>query len=76
MLIAGLGVCLGVVVAAIAPVFAIDLLSSYVTVPIAVSVYPLPLVVAAGFGMATSFLLRYGCLPRPRKCAPPTCSDG
>jgi len=55
-LIAGLGVCLGVVVAAIAPVFAIDLLSSYVTVPIAVSVYPLPLVVAAGFGMATSFL--------------------
>ena len=56
MLIAGLGVCLGVVVAAIAPVFAIDLLSSYVTVPIAVSVYPLPLVVAAGFGMATSFL--------------------
>ena len=56
MLIAGLGVCLGVLVAAIAPVFAIDLLSSYVTVPIAVSVYPLPLAVAAGFGMATSFL--------------------
>ena len=56
MLIAGLGVCLGVLVAAIAPVFAIDLLSSYVTVPIAVSVYPLPLAVAAGFGMVTSFL--------------------
>ena len=56
MLIAGLGVCLGVLVAAIAPIFAIDLLSSYVTVPISVAVYPLPLVVAAGFGMATSFL--------------------
>ena len=56
MLIAGLGVCLGVLAAAITPVFAIDLLSSYVTVPIAVAVYPLPLAVAAGFGMATSFL--------------------
>jgi putative ABC transport system permease protein len=56
MLIAGLGVCLGVLVAAIAPIFAIDLLSSYVTVPISVAVYPLPLVVAAGFGVATSFL--------------------
>ena len=56
MLIAGLGVLLGLALAAIAPVFAIDLLSSYVTVPIAVSVYPLPLAIAAGFGMVTSFL--------------------
>jgi len=56
MLIAGLGVCLGVGVAAIAPLFAIELLSTYVTVPITVSVYPLPLAVAAGFGMVTSFL--------------------
>ncbi|MCH2553692.1 MAG: ABC transporter permease, partial [SAR116 cluster bacterium] len=56
MLIAGLGVLLGVLLAAVAPVFAIDLLSSYVTVPIAVSVYPLPLAIAAGFGMVTSFL--------------------
>jgi putative ABC transport system permease protein len=56
MLIAGLGVCLGVLVAAIAPVFAIDLLSSYVTVPITAAVYPLPLAIAAGFGMVTSFL--------------------
>ena len=56
MLIASLGVLLGVAVAAIAPVFAIDLLSSYVTVPIAVSVYPVPLMIAAGFGMVTSFL--------------------
>ena len=56
MMIASLGVGLGVIVAAVAPVFAIDLLSSYVTVPIAVSVYPLPLLVAAGFGMVTSFL--------------------
>ena len=56
MMVASLGVGLGVIVAAVAPVFAIDLLSSYVTVPIAVSVYPLPLLVAAGFGMVTSFL--------------------
>ena len=56
MLIASLGVGLGVVLAAIAPVFAIDLLSAYVTVPIEVSVYPLPLIVAAGFGILTSFL--------------------
>ena len=56
MLIAGLGVLLGVFVAAVAPVFTIDLLSSYVTVPIAVSVYPLPLAIAAGFGMVTSFM--------------------
>ena len=57
MLIAGLGVLLGVFLAAVAPVFAIDLLSSYVTVPIAVSVYPLPLAIAAGFGMVTSLSL-------------------
>lgn len=56
MLIAGTGVIAGVLVAAIAPVFAIDLLSTYVTVPIAVSVYPLPLLIAAGFGIVTSFL--------------------
>ncbi|MGB2160237.1 MAG: ABC transporter permease, partial [Candidatus Puniceispirillaceae bacterium] len=56
MVIAGLGVALGVILAAIAPIFAIDLLSAYVTVPIDVSVYPLPLIVAAGFGMVTSFL--------------------
>jgi putative ABC transport system permease protein len=56
MLIAGLGVGLGVVVAAVAPVFAVDLLSAYVTVPIDVSIYPLPLIVAAGFGVITSFL--------------------
>ena len=56
MLIAGLGVVMGVVLAAVAPVFAVDLLSAYVTVPIAVSVYPLPLAVAAGFGIVTSFL--------------------
>lgn len=56
MLIAGLGVGLGVLLAAVAPVFAVDLLSAYVTVPIEVSVYPLPLIVAAGFGVITSFL--------------------
>ena len=31
-------------------------MSAYVTVPIEVSVYPLPLIVAAGFGIGTSFL--------------------
>ena len=56
MLIAGVGVAAGIVVAAIAPVFAIDLLSSYVTVPITMAIYPLPLAIAAGFGIVTSFL--------------------
>jgi len=56
MLIAGAGVLAGVAVAAIAPIFAIDLLSSYVTVPISPSIYPLPLLIAAGFGIVTSFL--------------------
>ncbi|MDP6219007.1 MAG: ABC transporter permease, partial [Alphaproteobacteria bacterium] len=56
MLIAGAGVLAGVAIAAIAPVFAIDLLSSYVTVPISPSIYPLPLLIAAGFGIVTSFL--------------------
>jgi len=56
MLIATLGVTAGVIVAAIAPIFAVEFLSSYVTVPIEVSVYPLPLLVAAGFGLTTSFL--------------------
>ena len=56
MLIAAIGVSAGVIVAAVAPLFAINILSSYVTVPIAVSVYPVPLAVAAGFGIVTSFL--------------------
>lgn len=56
MLIAALGVAAGVLVAAIAPIFAVEFLSSYVTVPIDVSVYPLPLAIAAGFGLITSFL--------------------
>ena len=56
MLIAALGVGAGVIIAAIAPIFAIEFLSSYVTVPIDVSVYPLPLLIAAGFGLITSFL--------------------
>ena len=56
MLIASLGVCLGVVVAAVAPALALDILGAYITVPLTLWVYPVPLAIAAGFGLVTSFL--------------------
>jgi putative ABC transport system permease protein len=56
LLIAACGVMAGVIVAAIAPLFAIHTLSRYVTVPLEMTIYPLPLTVAAGFGMGTAFL--------------------
>ena len=56
MSIAMLGVIAGVTVGAVAPLFAIDILSGYVTVPLDVTLYPRPLLIAAGFGIGTSFL--------------------
>ena len=56
MCIASIGVTAGVVVAAIAPLFAIQLLAAYVTVPLALAIYPVPLLVAAGFGLGTAYL--------------------
>jgi len=56
MLVASLGVGFGVLVAALAPALALDLLADYVTVPLTMSVYPLPLAIAAAFGLLTSFL--------------------
>ena len=56
MSIAMLGVIAGVVVGAITPLFAIHILSSYVTVPLDITIYPQPLLIAAGFGIGTSFL--------------------
>ena len=56
LLIAACGVMAGVIVAAIAPLFAIHTLSRYVTVPLEMTIYPVPLMVAAGFGIGTAFL--------------------
>ena len=56
MLIASLGVCLGVTLAAVAPALALDILGAYITVPLTLSVYPVPLAIAASFGLVTSFL--------------------
>ena len=56
MCIASFGVSAGVVVAAIAPLFAIQILAGYVTVPLDLTVYPVPLLVAAGFGLGTAYM--------------------
>lgn len=56
MSIAMIGVIAGVTVGAIAPLFAINILSGYVTVPLDITLYPRPLLIAAGFGIGTSFL--------------------
>ena len=56
MCIACIGVTAGVVVAAIAPLLAIQVIADYVTVPLALTIYPLPLLVAAGFGFGTTYL--------------------
>ena len=54
--IAACGVMAGLVIAAIAPLFAIHILSGYVTVPLDMTIYPVPLIIAAGFGLGTAFL--------------------
>ncbi len=56
LVIAACGVMAGLTVATIAPLFAIDILSSYVTVPLEITIYPVPLTIAAGFGLGTAFL--------------------
>ncbi len=56
MMVASLGVSIGVVIAALAPALALDLLADYVTVPLEMGLYPVPLLIAAGFGLLTSFL--------------------
>ena len=56
MCIAGFGVSAGVVVAAIAPLFAMHILAGYIAVPLALAIYPAPLLVAAGFGLGTAYL--------------------
>ena len=54
--IAASGVVGGVIIAAIVPLFAIQILTQYVTVPLAITVYPIPLLIAAGFGLCTAFV--------------------
>ena len=54
--VATCGVAAGLIVAAIAPLFAIHILSGYVTVPLEMTIYPVPLIIAAGFGLGTAFL--------------------
>jgi putative ABC transport system permease protein len=54
--VATCGVAAGLTVAAIAPLFAIHILSGYVTVPLEMTIYPVPLIIAAGFGLGTAFL--------------------
>ena len=54
--IAACGVIAGLILAAIAPLFAIHTLSKYVTVPLEMTIYPVPLIIAAGFGFGTAFL--------------------
>ena len=52
--IAACGVTAGIVVSAIAPLFAIQILSQYVTIPLVMTVYPAPLTIAASFGLLTA----------------------
>jgi len=70
MCIAGIGVTAGVIVAAIAPLFAIQILADYVTVPLALAIYPLPLLVAAGFGLGTAYLFAVWPLAKAEEVRP------
>ena len=54
--IATCGVIAGLVIAAIVPLLAIQILSNYVTVPLEMTIYPVPLLIAGGFGLGTAFL--------------------
>ena len=56
MSIAFIGVLGGLTLAMLAPLIAADLLSSYVSVPLAVRVYPEPLLIAGSFGLLTAFI--------------------
>ncbi len=54
LFIAAGGVFAGTAIAAILPLFAIKILSQYVTVPLDITVYPVPLAIAGGFGLLTA----------------------
>ncbi len=56
MYVASIGVATGVIIAAICALFAIQILAQYITVPLSMNLYPVPLMIAAGFGLATAYL--------------------
>jgi len=70
MCIAGIGVTAGVIVAAIAPLFAIQILADYVTVPLTPRLFPIPLLVATGFGLGTAYLFAVWPLAKAEEVRP------
>ena len=66
MAMASMGIICGLVLAALAPAVASSFFASYVNVPLMISVYPLPLLFAGGFGLLTTFVFALWPLAKTR----------
>ena len=66
MAIASIGVVIGIFIAATAPALTATVLSQYISVPPVISIFPLPLAVAGGFGLLTAFIFTLLPLSRAR----------
>ena len=75
LMITSVGLFVGTIVAVIAPLFAINELSQYVTVPMSLTIYPLPLTIAVSFDCLLLWFLLSGHSPRQRKFAQVICSE-
>ncbi|MGC6440305.1 MAG: ABC transporter permease [Candidatus Puniceispirillaceae bacterium] len=67
MSIAFIGVMAGLILAAFAPIIAANILSSYVTVPLVVQIFPVPLFIAGSFGLLTAFIFALVPLARAQQ---------
>ena len=61
-----MGIMAGLFLAGFAPVLTASLFSQYVNVPLAVSIYPVPLAIAGAFGLLTTFVFAVWPLARTR----------
>ena len=61
-----MGIMAGLFLAGFAPVLTASLFSQYVNVPLAVSIYPVPLAIAGAFGLVTTFVFAVWPLARTR----------
>ena len=66
MAIAGIGVVIGIAIAAIAPAATASILSQYIAVPPVIAIFPKPLAIAGAFGLLTAFIFTLLPLSRAR----------
>ncbi len=66
MALAGLGIGCGLILASLAPIASASIFAQYVNVPLRVGIYPVPLLLAGGFGLLTTLVFALWPLARTR----------